>query len=194
MDPETDTFLSRDPLAAGPGWLGQPFGYASANPVTLVDPLGLFGWGDVLDFAQAGVDHILDVAATGAYGIYYAAYQYLEFIDAISQQAGPLEVLVDLGLLPATAPLVVIQLLGLGGDVTIDKLKDWNGTGQGWADEGYRGSVCPDAFDELMRKLLGITCPKVYLPGVHGTRYLDEDGKTQVDTHGASGVDLNWGF
>jgi len=42
MDPGTGTFLSRDPLAAGPGWVGQPFGYASANPATLVDPLGLW--------------------------------------------------------------------------------------------------------------------------------------------------------
>jgi len=44
MDPETGTFLSRDPLAAGPGWLGHPFGYVSANPATLTDPLGLWEW------------------------------------------------------------------------------------------------------------------------------------------------------
>ncbi|MCZ7578461.1 MAG: RHS repeat-associated core domain-containing protein [Dehalococcoidia bacterium] len=40
-DPETGTFLSRDPLAALPSWLGSPFGYAYADPIGLSDPTGL---------------------------------------------------------------------------------------------------------------------------------------------------------
>jgi len=39
-DPETGTFLSRDPLAILPGWTGQPHGY-SASPVVEVDPSGM---------------------------------------------------------------------------------------------------------------------------------------------------------
>jgi RHS repeat-associated protein len=41
MDPETGTFLSRDPLARFPGWVRHPLGYAGANPVNLTDPFGL---------------------------------------------------------------------------------------------------------------------------------------------------------
>jgi len=41
-DPETGTFLSRDPMAAHPAWAGHPFGYASASVPNLSDPTGLF--------------------------------------------------------------------------------------------------------------------------------------------------------
>ncbi|MGH2611088.1 MAG: RHS repeat-associated core domain-containing protein, partial [Tepidiformaceae bacterium] len=40
MDPETGVFLSREPLAARIGWLGNPFGYAGASPAQMVDPTG----------------------------------------------------------------------------------------------------------------------------------------------------------
>jgi RHS repeat-associated protein len=40
-DTETGRFLSRDPLSASPGWIGQPFAYGSANPALMTDPLGL---------------------------------------------------------------------------------------------------------------------------------------------------------
>ena len=39
-DPETGVFLSREPLAKHAGWRGNPFGYASANPIRLADPSG----------------------------------------------------------------------------------------------------------------------------------------------------------
>jgi RHS repeat-associated protein len=42
-DMESGTFISRDPMAAGPGWLEHSFSYATSNPTNLVDPLGLFG-------------------------------------------------------------------------------------------------------------------------------------------------------
>jgi RHS repeat-associated protein len=41
MDPETGVFLSREPLAVFPGWLGNPLGYAGANPARIIDPTGL---------------------------------------------------------------------------------------------------------------------------------------------------------
>ncbi|MCL4231897.1 MAG: RHS repeat-associated core domain-containing protein [Dehalococcoidia bacterium] len=41
MDPETGTFISRDPLTALPSWIGSPYGYGSSNPVSHIDPLGL---------------------------------------------------------------------------------------------------------------------------------------------------------
>jgi RHS repeat-associated protein len=41
-DIETGRFISRDALPTMPGWVEHPYMYASANPVNLVDPLGLF--------------------------------------------------------------------------------------------------------------------------------------------------------
>jgi RHS repeat-associated protein len=41
MDPETGTFLSRDPLAASPSWLDRGHGYVRSNPITGTDPTGL---------------------------------------------------------------------------------------------------------------------------------------------------------
>jgi RHS repeat-associated protein len=55
-DPSTGTFLSSDPMGVSPRWPGNPFLYASGNPVLLVDPYGLFGlpsWSDVKDAAKA---------------------------------------------------------------------------------------------------------------------------------------------
>jgi hypothetical protein len=76
--------------------------------------------------------------------------------------------------------------VGLAGDVAIDKLKDLNGTGQGWADEGYVGDVCPDFVETK------VDCPEVYLPGIHGTKTVDEKGKEKIDTNNPSSVDINW--
>jgi RHS repeat-associated protein len=46
-DPETGTFLSRDPLSSQVGWLGHPFAYGNGNPALLTDPRGLApGLGD----------------------------------------------------------------------------------------------------------------------------------------------------
>ena len=49
-DPGSGVFLSRDPLALAPSWLGSPHGYAYANPASRSDPSGLDspwqpGWG-----------------------------------------------------------------------------------------------------------------------------------------------------
>jgi RHS repeat-associated protein len=42
-DSSIGNFRSRDPLASAPPWSRHPFGYALANPATVVDPLGLDG-------------------------------------------------------------------------------------------------------------------------------------------------------
>ena len=41
MDPETGTFLRRDPLAVSPSWTESSFDYAALNPASDVDPTGL---------------------------------------------------------------------------------------------------------------------------------------------------------
>ena len=41
-DPETGTFMSREPLAVLPIWPGAPYGYADSNPADKVDPTGLY--------------------------------------------------------------------------------------------------------------------------------------------------------
>lgn len=40
-DVETGRFVSREPLAALPGWLGSPYHYADASPLNMTDPSGL---------------------------------------------------------------------------------------------------------------------------------------------------------
>jgi RHS repeat-associated protein len=41
MDPETGTFMSREPLALVPSWTGSYLGYGAANPARYADPSGL---------------------------------------------------------------------------------------------------------------------------------------------------------
>jgi RHS repeat-associated protein len=41
-DPETGTFLSREPMAIGPNWLGNTHGYGGGNPAGFIDPSGMF--------------------------------------------------------------------------------------------------------------------------------------------------------
>ncbi len=52
-DPATDQFLAVDPLV---GETGQAFSYANGDPVNESDPLGLWGWNPIADYAQASHD------------------------------------------------------------------------------------------------------------------------------------------
>ena len=59
-DPATGAFLSRDPMAASPGWGGNSYAYASGNPVNASDPSGLAPfWNEATqrteDDAQPGI-------------------------------------------------------------------------------------------------------------------------------------------
>ena len=49
-DPATGVFVSREPLAVDPGWMGNPFGYAAANPARYLDPTGFV----LVDGGQGG--------------------------------------------------------------------------------------------------------------------------------------------
>ena len=59
-DPETGTFMSRDPMSASPGWSGNPLGYAGGNAVSRADPTGLVVTGDDVGdlFDAATVDRV----------------------------------------------------------------------------------------------------------------------------------------
>jgi RHS repeat-associated protein len=42
MDPATGRFVSREPMAASPGWTGHAYGYGHGNPARMVDPTGQY--------------------------------------------------------------------------------------------------------------------------------------------------------
>jgi RHS repeat-associated protein len=67
-DMETGRFLSREPLAVGPVWLGQPYGYGGASPALLVDPTGLFLKSTVKKVTSAASDVATAVSATVVQG------------------------------------------------------------------------------------------------------------------------------
>ena len=41
-DPETGVFLSREPMATNPGWLGNGSGYSAGDPARFKDPTGAY--------------------------------------------------------------------------------------------------------------------------------------------------------
>ncbi len=43
-DMESGTFISRDPIAASPGWHAHPFTYVDGDPTNGTDPTGLWCW------------------------------------------------------------------------------------------------------------------------------------------------------
>jgi RHS repeat-associated protein len=66
MDPATGTFLSRDPVAASPGWRQLSHGYGGANPVRWSDASGLY-WGESkVNAAKDGAKAAAGAAAQGA--------------------------------------------------------------------------------------------------------------------------------
>ena len=193
-DMENGVFLSRDPLSDTPRWGQSAFSYATGNPILYFDPLGLCSWKKWGDCRPRDVvDVTLDVLATGAYGTYYVSYQAFRGLDSVTQLCGPLERVCDAGAInPAANILMELQILGLGGDIAIDILKDVNGTGQGWADEGHVGSICPDFFDDIVDDVFGKRCPRTYFPGVHPTTSINEKGVVVTDTGKPSSVDIQW--
>lgn len=66
-DPVSGTFLSREPLALRPGWMGNPFGYAGANPARYLDPTGLDKCGitDRLECARNAGEGVISVLGGG---------------------------------------------------------------------------------------------------------------------------------
>jgi len=54
-EPETGTFLSKDPANA---LTGEAYSYASGNPLYYTDPLGLFSWNDAAQFGYGALDSV----------------------------------------------------------------------------------------------------------------------------------------
>ena len=70
-DPATGTFLTSDPMGVRPSWPGNPYGYVSGNPASLVDPYGLWpgvpSWNDIKDGAKAVGGAIAAPVVVGAH-------------------------------------------------------------------------------------------------------------------------------
>ncbi|NJD66764.1 MAG: RHS repeat-associated core domain-containing protein [Chloroflexi bacterium] len=109
-DPATGTFLSRDPLAALPSWLGSPFGYAYADPIGLSDPTGLDSpWDGVRKRANPCNWGSLTGGACGKAG---------EVVDDIRGVGGPVAG-------PVVRPLVIVgEYLRVVGTGVSDWMRD----------------------------------------------------------------------
>lgn len=109
-DPETEVFLSRDPLARVPSWLGSPFGYAYADPVGLSDPTGLDSpW----DGVRKRVNPCNWRGLTGG-----ACAKAGEVIDDVQGFAGP-------AVGPVVGPLVIVgEYLRVVGTGISDWMRD----------------------------------------------------------------------
>ena len=62
-DPETGTFMTRDPLSVAPEWTGHPFQYTGARPTNASDPTGLcMLWEDgcIDDITSHAIDKCVD--------------------------------------------------------------------------------------------------------------------------------------
>jgi RHS repeat-associated protein len=91
MDPDTGTFISRDPLARLPVWFGNSHAYADGNPALVSDPTGLCGWTDPLgcvkDAATAAGGGALDAAKAAGDAIASGAAWTADAVAAIAQGA-----------------------------------------------------------------------------------------------------------
>ena len=75
-DPETGTFMSRDPMSTLPGWTGNPLGYAGANAVNRTDPTGLWCVGPLCldgDGVSVGGHEVVEGAKYGGNAETWAA-------------------------------------------------------------------------------------------------------------------------
>jgi RHS repeat-associated protein len=77
-DPATGVFLSREPLERLPGWTGNPFGYAGANPARYLDPTGLVPVdSDGCRDNDTGCQRRVQAESEGACaGLYFYTYTY----------------------------------------------------------------------------------------------------------------------
>ncbi|MGE0598406.1 MAG: RHS repeat domain-containing protein [Dehalococcoidia bacterium] len=114
-DPETGTFLSRDPMATNPEWVAPPFGYSYSNPASRVDPLGLdspwpSGW---------GIPHPCDIGAVNRMICDRGAELAGAAVDAISSFMSTF----------SSSMLRLLSLIGEKGKALADAIKnsaiDW---------------------------------------------------------------------
>lgn len=98
--------------------------------------------------------------------MYYVSEKTGQAINAVGDQLGPVGSAVSHVI---AVPLAIPEAVGLGGDVAIDKFKNWAFGNESTCDEGKRGYINP--FHSF---LLGpLKCPHVYLPGVHSDGSVD---------------------
>ncbi len=166
-DPTTAQFLSVDPLKA---ITGEPYAYATDDPLTWVDPSGLFSLTDITEgVAKAGKGLLhagLDVAAVVPYAAYFVPYYAAKGVNEVgcSSLFGPVKPVTCLVSHIAVAPAVVPETGGLALDAAIDLLK-----GESPCDEGLHGYINP-LHSFLPSSLRG---PTLYLPGIHPSGVID---------------------
>jgi RHS repeat-associated protein len=93
-DPETGTFLSRDPLASKPTWFGKSYGFGNGNSANVTDPTGLCGvsdpWNcgdDAVNAVSAAFNGTVDAARAAGGAIAAGAGWTADRIVAIAEGA-----------------------------------------------------------------------------------------------------------
>jgi uncharacterized protein YukE len=108
------------------------------------------------DMGRTALHYLLDVVAVPPYALYYFSYEGAYGINQLGSGFGtPGRVVSHI----VAAPLVVPQVLGLGGDAGIDWVKGHTVNNESVRDEGQFGGILP-------RFILG-GGPKTWLPGLH---------------------------
>ena len=110
-------FISVDPVVP---ITRQPYSYVAEDPLNLADPSGFLGWNDVTNVAKTVLHVVLDIAAVPPYATYYGAYHAMKGIDNWGNKHGLLGTVATRAI---TAPILIPEAAGLGGDVAIDWIK-----------------------------------------------------------------------
>lgn len=114
-DPTTGQFLTVDPLVSQ---TGQPFSYANDDPVNGSDPSGLT--------VSAWLRDVIDVPQDVAYLEYWGSYEAIGHTNSLAKDCGPLTTVCSTITHTLTAPDVLVEAAGLGGDTLGNLLKGEN--------------------------------------------------------------------
>jgi RHS repeat-associated protein len=145
-DPTTGQFVNVDPMV---NETGQVYTYAGDDPVNDVDPTGLY-WGESL------VHKALNIVAVPVYAQYYFAYEAAKAVNDFGCSFGSVGCATTHALIAVT-PIPELEVFGLGGDITLDWVKNKvTGNGESIYDEDIYGSILPRGWGG----------PTVWLPGL----------------------------
>jgi RHS repeat-associated protein len=112
MDPETGTFISREPMASTPLWLGGHYLYGMSNPAFVTDPTGLWpcpGCGAVKKAAEAA-KKAAEAAKNAADDAAHAAKRAA---DAAIKQAAGVVAATAASLTPPYDPVDILTIIQL---------------------------------------------------------------------------------